>query len=76
MKENKTKHVIEFDEKCKSCKGTGLYVGLAERDGAAVVCHTCKGTGKHHVRIEYDDFGQVVLDSDPRRSSGCGSCST
>ncbi|MBE3145023.1 MAG: hypothetical protein IMZ61_14060 [Planctomycetes bacterium] len=49
-------HVIEFDEACKSCKATGLYVGLAERDGAAVVCHTCKGTGKHHVKIEFDDF--------------------
>lgn len=31
---------------CKSCKGTGLYVGLAERDGTAVVCHTCHGTGE------------------------------
>jgi hypothetical protein len=49
-------HTIEFDEQCKSCKGTGLYVGLAERDGAAVVCTTCKGTGCHHMKIEYDDF--------------------
>ena len=49
-------HVIEYDQKCKSCNGTGLYVGFAERDGAAVVCHTCKGTGCHHVKIEYDDF--------------------
>jgi len=49
-------HIIEFDEKCKSCKGTGLYVGMGERDGAAVVCHTCKGTGCHHVKIEYEDF--------------------
>ena len=48
--------VIEFDEKCKSCGGTGLYVGMAERGGAAVVCHTCKGTGCHHFRYEYEDF--------------------
>ena len=39
-------HVIEFDCECESCKGTGLYVGMAEREGSAVVCHTCKGTGK------------------------------
>lgn len=49
-------HVIEFDEQCKSCRGSGLYVGIAERDGAAVVCHTCAGTGCHHVKIKYDDF--------------------
>ena len=49
-------HVIEFDQECKSCKGTGLYVGIAERDGAAVVCNVCKGKGCHHVKIEYDDF--------------------
>lgn len=34
---------------CKACGGTGLYVGLAERDGTAVVCHTCKGTGESQV---------------------------
>ncbi len=49
-------HIVEFDQACKSCKATGLYVGIGERDGSAVVCHTCKGTGKHHVKIEYDDF--------------------
>ena len=56
-------HRIEFDEKCKSCRGTGLYVGMAERDGAAVVCHTCGGSGCHHVTIQYDDFlGRVPRD--------------
>jgi hypothetical protein len=47
---------VEFDEQCQSCKGTGLYVGMAERDGAAVVCHTCKGTGCHHFVHEYEPF--------------------
>ena len=37
-------HVIDYDQQCKSCKGTGLYAGVGERDGFAVVCHTCKGT--------------------------------
>lgn len=49
-------HIIEYDEECPSCKGTGLYVGMAERDGSAVVCVTCNGTGCHHVKLEYDDF--------------------
>ncbi len=49
-------HVIEYDEGCKACGATGLYVGIAERDGAAVVCHVCKGTGCHHVKREYDDY--------------------
>lgn len=49
-------HVIEYDCECPSCKGTGVFIGMAERDGAAVVCHTCKGTGCKHVKIEYDDF--------------------
>lgn len=50
------KHVIEFDEKCKSCDGTGLYVGIGERDGAAVVCAICKGTGCKHTVVTYEDF--------------------
>lgn len=36
---------------CKQCDGTGLYVGMAERDGAAVVCYRCKGTGKDHIEF-------------------------
>lgn len=39
---------------CQSCGGTGLYVGLAERSGAAVVCLTCGGTGC--VTITYTPF--------------------
>ena len=48
--------IVEFDEQCRSCKGTGLYVGMGERDGAAVVCHTCDGTGCHHFKHEYKPF--------------------
>jgi len=47
---------IEFDQECSECHGTGLYVGMAERDGAAVVCHHCKGTGKYHFTHEYEEF--------------------
>jgi len=49
-------HIIEYDCQCDECKGTGLYVGFAEKNGFAVVCHSCKGTGKTHKKIEYDDF--------------------
>jgi len=30
---------------CKSCDGTGLYQGLAERKNEAVVCIDCIGKG-------------------------------
>ena len=39
---------------CSECKGTGLYVGLAERNGAAVVCYRCQGKG--YVDFEYNEF--------------------
>ena len=51
-----SEHKIEFDAQCESCKATGLYVGVCERDGMAVVCHSCKGTGKVHRVITYSDF--------------------
>lgn len=47
---------IEFDEKCRACKGTGVYIGMAEREGAAVVCYKCKGTGCFHFVHEYEEF--------------------
>lgn len=47
---------IELNEKCKSCDGTGLYKGMAERDGFAVVCHQCEGTGKYHFIHNYEEF--------------------
>lgn len=41
---------------CSSCGGTGLYSGLAERDGAAVVCNICDGTGCEVVRVKGVEF--------------------
>jgi hypothetical protein len=59
--------IIEINEKCQSCKGTGLYHGLGESDGSAVVCHTCGGTGCHKFRHEYEDFTERVADFSTRR---------
>lgn len=39
---------VKIHEHCGACDGTGLYVGRAERDGAAVVCSRCGGTGGVH----------------------------
>lgn len=30
---------------CSSCSGTGLYSGICEGPGVAVICLTCNGTG-------------------------------
>ena len=49
-------NVIEYDEQCQECKGTGVFVGMAERDGVGVVCYRCKGRGNRHIHIEYEPF--------------------
>ena len=47
---------IELIEQCPACGGTGLYIGIGERDGSAVVCHKCKGTGEFKFTHSYEDF--------------------
>ena len=47
---------IEWVEQCGACAGTGLYVGMGELDGAAVVCSKCDGTGRHERTHEYIEF--------------------
>ncbi len=71
---------IVIDEICPACRGTGLYVGLAERDGFAVVCSKCKGTGRYHFEHEYEEFKQRiprkgikrVLETNPGIVAGTG----
>ena len=48
--------VVQWDQECKSCSGTGLYIGFAEKEGASVICNQCKGTGKQHQYFEYTEF--------------------
>ncbi|MCK5639905.1 MAG: hypothetical protein KAJ19_03880 [Gammaproteobacteria bacterium] len=58
---------IEYDCECDVCQGTGLYVGMGERAGAAVVCSSCKGTGHRHIVIKYCDFEGRQPREDVRR---------
>ena len=49
-------NTIRWTQECHACNGTGLYVGAAERDGAAVICSVCKGTGRLEREISYMPF--------------------
>jgi len=58
---------IELYVKCKACKGTGVYVGMAERDGAGVICTVCDGTGCKHFEYEYELFSTREVRDDVSR---------
>lgn len=47
---------IELLVECPQCKGTGIYVGLAERNGAGVICGHCHGTGAYMFKHTYTPF--------------------
>ena len=47
---------IEMEIECQDCEGTGIYVGMAEKEGAAVVCTKCKGSGKYLYKFKYNEF--------------------
>lgn len=61
------KKVFEVKEKCQACKGTGVYIGMAERDGAGVVCSKCKGTGCFHFKHEYEEFDGIEMNPNVER---------
>ena len=61
---------IDIKIQCRSCKGTGLYVGFAERNGAAVVCRKCDGTGCEHFAMDYIEFNGRVIRTDVVRVFG------
>jgi hypothetical protein len=54
MKEKE--HKIELVIECPACNGTGVYQGMCERGGTAVICHRCDGTGAYTYRFEYNLF--------------------
>ena len=59
--------IREWSQECHSCHGTGVYRGMGEGDGAAVVCITCKGTGKEEVRHRFQEFTGRKINPDVRR---------
>jgi len=67
---------IELSIQCKSCGGTGVYVGMAEHEGAAVVCTTCNGTGEQAYKFEYTPFAGRQVRGGVERVyvSGMGYC--
>lgn len=44
--------MAQVDAECSSCGGSGLYRGMAEKPGTAVVCLRCDGSGKQVIRYE------------------------
>lgn len=69
---------FEKDIVCKSCDGTGIYVGMGERDGAGVICTTCKGTGCQKYKFEYEPFTKRKITKEVKRVfiKGYGYCIT
>lgn len=43
---------VKIEAECDSCSGTGLYSGMCEAKGEAVVCIRCGGTGKQIVSVK------------------------
>ena len=48
------RRTVKIKTECGSCRGTGLYRGMAEPKGVAVVCLRCNGTGC--AEVEYTPF--------------------
>jgi hypothetical protein len=60
------------ETQCGNCGGTGLYQGMAEKKGCAVICYSCSGTGMH--KISYTPFKERKLRKDIKRvfKDSCG----
>jgi hypothetical protein len=61
------KKTFEVKEICQSCNGTGVYIGIAEKDGTGVVCHKCDGTGCHSFLHEYEEFKKRKINTKIKR---------
>lgn len=67
---------INLEIECQSCDGTGVYVGMGERDGAAVVCYICEGTGCQKYHFTYVPFTKRKINEKAERVfiKGYGYC--
>lgn len=58
--ETDKEYIIEGRVECNDCKGTGLYQGFGEQDGAFVICLDCKGRGYSDIKITYNKFTTLI----------------
>jgi len=56
LEETDDKYTLQGKVECDKCGGTGLYVGIAEKNGSAVICMCCNGTGNVNLKKEYKKF--------------------
>ena len=61
---------MEVKAQCGSCRGTGLYSGMCEPRGTAVVCLNCDGTGC--ATIKYTPFEGRKRRTDIKTVRCCG----
>lgn len=47
---------VKMTIECPACSGTGLYQGMGEGKGTAVICHKCRGTGAYQYFYSYNEF--------------------
>jgi RecJ-like exonuclease len=74
FEETEDHYIVNIERACGACGGTGIYVGMGEREGAAVVCSSCKGTGKVTLHQKHPKFKVRVRRKDVERvfQTGCG----
>ena len=58
---------IRMKIECPSCNGTGLYGGMGEGKGAAVICNNCDGTGAFMYSYSYTIFKNRKIKKDVKR---------
>jgi hypothetical protein len=67
LTETKDKYNLKGWAECESCKGTGLYNGFAEKDGARVICTSCDGKGVVPVDCVWNKFVERKIDKGAKR---------
>lgn len=64
---------IEMFIECSACGGSGVYSGIGEGEGVAIICHQCKGTGKYFYIYHYTEFTGRKIKEDIERVYKTGS---
>ncbi len=74
MQNGANKMKIEWVQECESCRGSGVYIGMTEREGAVVICSRCRGTGRQKRSHEYQEFTGLKRHTKAERvyNASCG----